>query len=125
MLTTDQNERRAATRPRVNTMGPVLYEDRWITCEADRLIIRGYYPWGPKVIAYRDILAVTPQALNFWTGSWRIWGTTDPRYWFHLDFNRPRKQTALILELGKPVRPVITPDDSGLVAAIIAQQRSG
>lgn len=105
-------------------MAPVLYEDRWITCEPDRLIIRGYYLWGRKVIAYRDIQAVTRRPLTPLTGSWRIWGTTDPRYWFHLDPQRPRKQTALVLDVGKWVKPVITPDDPEQVAAIIAGQRN-
>ncbi len=101
-----------------------LYEDRWITCEPDRLIIRGYYfPFGSKVIRYRDIRSVTPFMLSLLTGSWRIWGTSNPRYWFHLDPARPRKQTALVLDVGKFVRPVITPDDPEQVADIIEQRR--
>jgi hypothetical protein len=105
-------------------MATALYEDRWITCEPDRLVIRGYYvPFGSKVIAYRDIQGITPVALSPLGGSWRIWGTTDPRYWFHLDPGRPRKQTALVLDVGKWVKPVITPDDPETVAAIIEQRR--
>ncbi len=101
-----------------------LYEDRWITCEPDRLIIRGYYfPFGSKVIAYRDIQDVTPRPLTPLTGSWRIWGSSHPGYWFHLDPGRPRKQTALVLDVGKRVKPVITPDDPDQVAAIIEQRR--
>src|SRR5690242_17432447 len=73
-------------RARGTTMATALYEDRWITCEPDRLVIRGYYfPFGSKVIAYRDIHGITPVALRLLGGSWRIWGATDPRYWFHLD----------------------------------------
>src|SRR4051812_36371310 len=107
-------------------MGTALYEDRWLTCETDRLIIRGYYfPLGTaKVIAYRDIKAVTRRPLTFWTGSWRIWGTTLPGYWWHLDPARPRKQSALVLDLGKRVKPVITPDDPEKVMAILAQRCS-
>jgi hypothetical protein len=102
-----------------------LYEDRWITREPDRLIIRGYYfPFGRKTIAYRSIQNVTPRPLTAFSGSWRIWGSTDFRHWFHLDPGRPRKKTALVLDLGKRVLPVITPDDSERVAAIIAQQRA-
>jgi hypothetical protein len=105
-------------------MPTALYEDRWITCEPDRIIIRGYYfPVGSKVIPYRDIRTVTPYPLTLLSGSWRIWGATDPRLWFHLDPRRPRKRTALILDLGKWVKPVITPDDPEQVAAIIEQRR--
>ena len=102
-----------------------LYEDRWIRCDAAALVIRGYYfPFGTrKVIAYRDIRGVRPLALNLWTGSWRLWGTANPRYWFHLDLSRPRKKSGLILDLGQPVRPVITPDDPERVAAIIEERR--
>ena len=104
-------------------MASVLYEDRWITCEPDRLIIRGYYfPVGSKVIAYRDIRSVTPITLSFMTGSWRIWGSSDLRHWWHLDPGRPHKQTALVLDVGKWVQPVITPDDPEQVAGIIAQR---
>ena len=106
-------------------MAAALYEDRWITCEPDRLIIRGYYfPFGRKVIAYRNIRNVTPRPLTAFSGSWRLWGSTDLRHWFHLDPGRPRKKTALVLDLGKRVQPVITPDNPERVAAIIAQQRT-
>ncbi|HZQ34745.1 MAG TPA: hypothetical protein VFD32_02350 [Dehalococcoidia bacterium] len=105
-------------------MAPALYEDRWITCEPDRLIIRGYYfPFGRKVIAYRQIRSVTPFKLTPSSGSWRIWGATDPRYWFHLDPGRPHKQTALVLDVGSWVKPVISPDDPEQVATIIEQRR--
>jgi hypothetical protein len=67
-----------------------LYDDPWIRCDDTTLVIRGYYfPLGtPEVIAYRDIQAVTPVALGPWTGSWRIWGTSHPSYWWHLDWSR-------------------------------------
>jgi hypothetical protein len=102
-----------------------LYADQWIRCDATMLVIHGYYfPLGAsKVIAYRDIQRVTPIALGLWTGRWRLWGTSDPRYWWHLDLSRPRKHTGLILDLGRPVRPVITPEDPARVAAIIEERR--
>jgi hypothetical protein len=102
-----------------------LYEDAWIRCDETTLTIRGYYfPLATtKVIAYRDIQAVTPMALGPWTGSWRIWGTSHPGYWWHLDWARPRKDTALVLDLGRPGRPVITPADPERVAAIIEERR--
>ena len=81
-----------------------LYQDPWIRCDKTTLTIRGYYfPLGtPKVIVHRDIQAVTPIALGPWTGSWRIWGTSHPGYWWQLDWSRPRKATALVLDLGRP-----------------------
>lgn len=99
----------------------VLYDDPCIRCDAQRLTIRGYYfPFGnPKVVAYRDIQSVTPVKIGVWTGKWRLWGTSSPRYWLHLDLSRPRKDTALVLDLGRTVRPVITPTDPARVTAII------
>lgn len=103
-------------------MTDVLYQDRWITCTPDELIIRGYYfPFGQKVIPYRNIRSVTTLTLTPMTGSWRIWGTANPRYWFHLDPGRPHKRTALVLDVGTWVKPVITPDNPEQVAAIIEQ----
>ena len=103
----------------------ILYDDPWIRCDAMHLTIRGYYfPFGkPKVIAYRDIRSVSPVTIGIWTGKWRLWGTSSPRYWLHLDLSRPRKDTALVLDLGRPVQPVITPADPARVAAIIEDRR--
>ena len=106
-------------------MPTALYEDRWITCEPDRLIIRGYYfPTGnAKVIAYPQIRGVARRSLTTWGGRWRLWGGGDLRHWWHFDPDRPRKQTALVLDLGRWVRPVITPDDPAAVVGIIEQRR--
>jgi hypothetical protein len=103
----------------------LLYEDPWIRCDATTLEIRAYYfPLATsKIVPYREIRAVTPIELTAWTGRWRIWGTSNPRLWWHLDWSRPRKQTALVLDVGRPVRPVITPADPDQVAAIIEQRR--
>ena len=98
-----------------------LYRDRWIECTPTHLVIRGYYfPFGlPKRIPYPRIQRVERFSMGAWTGKWRIWGTTSPRYWAHLDPGRPRKAVGLILHLGGYVRPWITPDDPAAVQAII------
>jgi hypothetical protein len=106
---------------------PPLHRDRWITCAPERLVIRGYYfPLGTsKSIAYRDIRRVDEVAMTALSGRWRIWGTSNPRYWFHLDWGRPHKTSALVLDVGRFVKPVSTPDDSARVAEIMEQRRSG
>src|SRR5207249_3885825 len=38
--------------------------------------------------------------------------STDLRHWFNLDCYRPNKRVGLVLDLGKGLVPVITPDDS-------------
>ncbi len=102
------------------------YRDRWIECTPDQLVIRGYYfPFGlPKRIHYTKIRRVERFPMTAWTGRWRIWGTSSPRYWAHLDPGRPHKAVGLVLHLKGFVRPWITPDDPETVAAIIEQRRS-
>lgn len=101
------------------------YHDRWISCTPTELRIRGYYfPWGTKRIPYTAIRSFRRVEMGTHTGRGRIWGTSNPRYWASFDPGRPRKQTALILDLGGYVHPFVTPDDLDAVAAII-QARSG
>jgi hypothetical protein len=103
---------------------PALYEDDRITCTPSTLIIRGYYfPTGTaKKVPYGVIRGV--EEIELGSGRGRIWGATDPRYWFHLDLHRPHKRFALVLDLGKWVHPVITPTDPDRVKAIIEEHRS-
>lgn len=102
----------------------VLYRDRRIECTSTHLVIRGYYfPIGPpKVIPYRRIRAVERFSMTAWTGKWRIWGTTSPRYWANFDPGRPGKSVGLVLHLEGFVRPWITPDDPDAVEAILAER---
>ncbi|MBM3694424.1 MAG: hypothetical protein FJW79_00595 [Actinobacteria bacterium] len=104
---------------------PSLYRDRWIECTPEQLLIRGYYfPYGPpKAIAYSKVRSVERFPLTTWTGKWRIWGTSSPRYWAHLDPGRPHKAVGLLLDLGGFVRPWITPDDPDAVEEIINRRR--
>ncbi len=99
------------------------YRDRWIECTADGIRIRGYYfPWGTKRIAYDSIRSVQRVQLSAFRGRGRIWGTANPRYWASLDPGRPRKRSGLILDVGRFVRPFITPDDCDAVEAVIRER---
>ncbi len=102
-----------------------LYRDRWIECTPTRLIIHGYYfPFGfAKAVDYTEIRSVERFLLTAWTGRWRIWGTTSPRYWANFDPGRPHKTVGLVLHLRGFVRPWITPDDADAVEAIINERR--
>jgi hypothetical protein len=86
-------------------------------------VVRCYYLWGgTKTIPYAAIRSARAVDISTFHGMGRIWGTGNPRYWASLDPGRPRKTTALILDLGRPVSPFLTPDDAGRVAEIIRQQ---
>ncbi|WP_212745916.1 hypothetical protein [Sinomonas susongensis] len=98
------------------------YEDGMIRCAGGELTIRRYYPWGAKRIRYTAIRGVKQLPL---TGAnrirkWRIWGSGDFLHWWNLDPRRPRKQIALVIDLGRHVRPTITPDDPIAVEQILA-----
>jgi hypothetical protein len=100
------------------------YDDGGISCDEQGLTIRQYYPWGAKRIRYTSIRNVRRLPL---TGAnamrrWRIWGSGDFIHWWNLDTNRPRKELALVIDVGHRVRPTITPDDPVAVERILAER---
>lgn len=100
-----------------------LYRDRWIECTPDEIRVRAYYfPWGTKRIPYKDVRGVQHVTLSAIRGRARIWGTANPRYWASLDPQRPGKSSGLILDLGRFVRPLLTPDDTDAVEHILRQR---
>jgi hypothetical protein len=104
---------------------PETYADRWISCTPTELEIRAYYfPWGSKHIAYSDIKAISRVDMGTFRGRGRIWGTANPGYWASLDPRRPSKSVGLVLDLGKSVKPFITPDDPDAVERIV-RERAG
>jgi hypothetical protein len=54
---------------------------------------------------------------------WRIWGSGDLRHWWNLDPRRPSKTVALVLDVGRFVRPTITPNDPATVERLLNQHR--
>jgi hypothetical protein len=98
----------------------VTYTDGWVTCAEDEIRVRGYYfPWGTKRIPYARIRAVRRVRLSAGRGRGRIWGTANPRYWASLDWKRPTKHLALVLDLGRRVHPFLTPEDSDAALEVI------
>ena len=103
------------------------YDDGTISCDGQGITIRRYYPLGAKQIRYASIRGVETLPL---TGAnkvrrWRIWGSGDFVHWWNLDPHRPKKEVALVLDVGRRVRPTITPDDAAAVARIITDQGQG
>ncbi|MFG2793378.1 hypothetical protein [Streptomyces sp. NPDC048419] len=97
------------------------YEDGGIRCDDQGLVVRRYYPWGAKRIGYTSIKSIEKLDL---TGMnkvrrWRIWGTGDFLHWWNLDPQRPRKNCALVIDVGRRVRPTITPDDPDAVLRVL------
>ena len=72
-------------------LGPDPYRDRWITCTATEVEIRGYYfPWGTKHIPYKTINAIRSVEMGMLSGRGRIWGTANPRV-----LGAPRSETTI------------------------------
>jgi len=99
---------------------PKLYEDKRIICDDEGITVRQYFfPIGDKRIAYDDIRSFNQLQMGTLTGRYRIWGATNPRYWFHLDTTRPKKDKAIVIDKGDWVKAVITPDDPDKVLHIL------
>ena len=99
----------------------MLYEDETIRLDEDGLSIKRYYfPAGrPKRITFDEIKSVDVRPSGFAT-RWRLWGSTNLVNWFPLDMRRPKKAQLVELDLGKRVKPSITPDDANQIAALIS-----
>jgi hypothetical protein len=96
-----------------------VYDDGLIAATESALVIRRYSALlQPKSIPYSAIRRVQRLPIGQ-VRRWRIWGTTIPGYWFNLDRARPRKSVGFVVDAGRPVKPIITPDDpEALVEAL-------
>ena len=87
------------------------YDDGLIATTDDALVIRRYSGLlQTKRIPYSEIRSVERIPIGQ-VRRWRLWGTTIPGYWFNLDPGRRRKSVGFVIDAGKPVKPIITPDD--------------
>jgi hypothetical protein len=102
-----------------------LYADRLIKLtdagiEIDRY---SFFVGGKKHIPWHRVRSVEVRDLTPTTGRYRIWGTSRPGLWFNDDPGRRHKSTALVLDIGAHVKPVLTPDDPDAVLAVIKAKR--
>jgi hypothetical protein len=103
------------------SLNHATYDDGAIRCDDQGLSIRRYYPWGTKRIPYASIEGVETLPLTQKVRKWRLWGTGDFVHWWNLDPQRPKKSTALVIDVGARVHPTITPDDPTAVARILTE----
>jgi hypothetical protein len=90
----------------------ICYHDRWIDLTDNEVVIRGYYfPWGTKRIPYDTIREIQRVSLGALNGRGRIWGTANPKVWASLDPRRPSKRTGFLIDYGRSITPLMTPDD--------------
>lgn len=50
-----------------------------------------------------------------------MWGTGNFAHWHNLDLGRPRKKTGLVIDLGRQVKPAVTPENPGEVLRMLAR----
>ncbi len=95
-------------------MTEALYEDAGLVLDEDGITIRRYYFLlsVPKRVAYNKIRGIRAKPMSWKKG-------LNPRYRLPRDVHRATKQTLLILELGRWVKPCITPDDPTRVIALL------
>lgn len=107
--------------------GKALYDDGLIQLDTDGVTIRRYYfPLGTrKFIPYRRIRGVKTRAMGAFSGKGRIWGSGDFTHWYSLDMQRGSKTTAILLDLGSWVEPVLTPERPDEVLGILRQYVTG
>ena len=102
----------------------MAYCDRWIECLDSAIRVRAYYfPWGTKTIPYASIRTAVRMPIGPLSGSARIWGTGTLRYWASLDPQRPHKSIAFVLDNGRLVKPLLTPDDPDAFATELRRRR--
>lgn len=103
------------------------YRDSLIECTDTEVVIHRYqFLVGTKRIPYSAIRGIERAPLALLRGKGRIGGTANPGLWANLDWRRPRKSIALILDVGARVKPFLTPDDpDAALAAITAHTHVG
>lgn len=102
------------------------YNDGTIVCGPDALEIRWYYfPFGSKVVPYGQIKGLQRiEIRGVLSGKWRIWGTGNFRYWANLDVRRPKKRAGFVVDVGRRISPIVTPDDPDAFESAIRSRTS-
>jgi hypothetical protein len=97
------------------------YDDGNVVLDDEGLTLRRYYfpSMRSKHIPYRDIRKVESFKMGLLSGKTRAWGTARTNTWMPLDTGRSRKQTAILVDVGAPIRPVFTPDDPQRVLELL------
>ncbi len=95
------------------------YDDGLIATTDDALVIRRYNALlQRKSIPYSQIRRVKRIPVGS-LRRWRLWGTTIPGYWFNFDLGRPRKSVGFVIDAGRWVKAVVTPDDPDRLLAAL------
>jgi hypothetical protein len=91
----------------------IIYQDKFITITHDEITINYYYLWYPmsKKINFSTVKNVDLINLTLFSGRFKFWGINHLMYWYHMDINRHSKKEGIILDLGRRIKPAITPNN--------------
>lgn len=101
------------------------YDDEAIALDAAGIVIKNYwYPGHRRHIPYGAIASHTSFETGALSGRFRLvgFGLRRPFHFFHWDRRRSGKRVAIALDLGRRVRPVISPDDHLQVLAALDER---
>lgn len=102
----------------------VLYADGVVRVDPDGLTVRRYYwPRGRKRIPFDTIREYRTHALTMGHGQYRVHGIDRRGRWYSRDRRRQDKPLAIVLDVGRRIRPVLTPADPQAVLSILDQRR--
>ncbi len=77
----------------------VLYSDKYIQILEDKIRFKSWcLPWGKKDVKIAHIRKISEKSMKTFSGKYRISGTGNFRDWFHFDYERPKKEKAIVLE---------------------------
>jgi hypothetical protein len=99
-----------------------LFKEDGIVCDDSSITLRHYYPRASKTIPYTSIKAVQRVTLSPSRGRARLWGSANIHLWANLDTKRTRKSEGLILDVGKRVKPFITPNDVDALETLLREK---
>lgn len=99
-----------------------LYEDRTLFIDDEGVTVTSYYwPRHHRHIPFASIVSVETIAIGTWSGRYRLVGLEFRHLhkFFHWDTRRSKKSEAIVLDIGRRLRPTLTPDDHERVLQLI------
>jgi hypothetical protein len=100
-----------------------VYKDKLIEVTDKGITFHRYYfPFGDRTIPFAQIEHIDVGPPSIIAGSWRLWGTSDFRTWFPLDWKRPKRDRIFVASLRYSSRRIgFTVEDGSRVERILRE----
>ena len=115
----------------------ILYSDNLVEITDDTITFKKFsfglsvgpkrlefgFSFRPKRLKLSQIARVEERPPSLLSGKWRIWGTSDFRTWFPLDWHRPQRDKIFIVSLRASRKRIgFTVEDSKRVRGILKEK---